>query len=160
VDGEAVEAEVTDGGVRVDGELVQAVLAPVQGTPLVTLAVDASVHAIAVRRDEGRGRFTLWTAERRIAVEALDERTHAIRELAAASRSAQGPAPLVAPMPGLIVRVSVVPGDAVQAGQGLVVMEAMKMENELRAPSAGTVTAVRVTPGNAVEKGAILVELS
>jgi pyruvate carboxylase subunit B len=62
-------------------------------------------------------------------------------------------------MPGLIVRVNVSPGDHVQAGQGLVVMEAMKMENELRAAGNGTVSAVRVTPGKAVEKGTVLVEL-
>ena len=62
-------------------------------------------------------------------------------------------------MPGLIVRVNVEPGDRVQAGQGLVVMEAMKMENELRAQAAGTVKAVHAVAGNAVEKGALLVEL-
>jgi pyruvate carboxylase subunit B len=62
-------------------------------------------------------------------------------------------------MPGLVVRVHVQEGDEVQAGQGLVVMEAMKMENELRAAAAGTVKRVHVAPGKAVEKGAILVEL-
>jgi biotin carboxyl carrier protein len=55
--------------------------------------------------------------------------------------------------------VSVRPGDQVQAGQGLVVMEAMKMENELRAAAAGTVKSVSAQPGTAVEKGAVLVEL-
>jgi biotin carboxyl carrier protein len=62
-------------------------------------------------------------------------------------------------MPGLIVRVAVKPGDEVRAGQGLVVMEAMKMENELRAVAAGRVKAVQAQPGAAVEKGALLVEL-
>ncbi|MDE3052849.1 MAG: biotin/lipoyl-binding protein [Gemmatimonadota bacterium] len=62
-------------------------------------------------------------------------------------------------MPGLIVRVHVKPGDVVQPGQGLVVMEAMKMENELRATAGGTVKAVAVAPGTAVEKGALLLEL-
>lgn len=62
-------------------------------------------------------------------------------------------------MPGLIVRINVQAGDAVQPGQGLVVMEAMKMENELRAQAAGTVKSVQVKPGTAVEKGAILIEL-
>ena len=160
VDGDPIVVEIAAEGVRVDGELVHASVEAVDGTPLVTLRLGTAVHGIAVRRGEGRGRYTFWTAERRLEAEALDERTLAIRELTAGSRAAQGPAPLVAPMPGLIVRVSVAPGDAVQPGQGLVVMEAMKMENELRAASAGTVTAVRVTPGNAVEKGAILVELA
>jgi pyruvate carboxylase subunit B len=62
-------------------------------------------------------------------------------------------------MPGLIVRVQVQPGDRVQPGQGLVVMEAMKMENELRAPATATVKAIAVAPGQAVEKGALLVEM-
>ena len=63
-------------------------------------------------------------------------------------------------MPGLIVRVSVAPGEQVQAGQGLVVMEAMKMENELRAHAAGTVKTVLVEAGKAVEKGTVLVEFT
>lgn len=92
-------------------------------------------------------------------VDALDERTRALRDLTAASPGATGPAPLVAPMPGLIVRVTAVAGDVVSAGQGLVVIEAMKMENELRATAAGVVLSVRAVAGTAVEKGAILVEL-
>jgi pyruvate carboxylase subunit B len=62
-------------------------------------------------------------------------------------------------MPGMIVRVAVQVGDAVHAGQSLIVMEAMKMENELRASTAGTVKAVLAQTGTAVEKGAILLEL-
>lgn len=160
MDGQSVEVEVTAQGVRVEGQLVEASLDPVEGTPLVTLRLGEAVHGISVRREEGRGRYTLWTDERRHEVEALDERARAIRALTATRKGAQGPAPLLAPMPGLIVRVNVAPGDRVHPGQGLVVMEAMKMENELRAPAAGTVAAVRVAPGNAVEKGAVLVELS
>jgi pyruvate carboxylase subunit B len=95
----------------------------------------------------------------RFAIEALDSRARAIRDMAATGAQT-GPAPLVAPMPGMIVRVFVQPGDTVVAGQGLVVMEAMKMENELRASGPGTVSAVRVVVGTAVQKGAVLVELA
>lgn len=83
----------------------------------------------------------------------------AIRELSGAAAGPTGPAPLIAPMPGMIVRVTVQVGDRVEVGQGLVVMEAMKMENELRATAAGTVTSVLATLGTAVDKGAILVVL-
>ncbi|MFN3597404.1 MAG: biotin/lipoyl-containing protein [Rubricoccaceae bacterium] len=65
-----------------------------------------------------------------------------------------------APMPGLVLRVLAAPGDAVEAGQGLVVLEAMKMENELKAPAAGTVAAVHAAPGSAVAKNDLLVELA
>jgi biotin carboxyl carrier protein len=64
------------------------------------------------------------------------------------------------PMPGRVVKVLVKKGDAVQVGQGLVVLEAMKMENEVRAKAAGTVADVHVTPGSAVEGNAKLVTLA
>ena len=64
---------------------------------------------------------------------------------------------IVAPMPGRVVKVLVRRGDAVQARQGVVVVEAMKMENELRAPRAGTVREVRVAEGASVEAQTVLV---
>jgi biotin carboxyl carrier protein len=71
--------------------------------------------------------------------------------------AAGGPQQVVAPMPGRIVKVLVRPGDTVAPRQGLVVVEAMKMENELRSPKAGTVADVRVTEGMSVEAHAVLV---
>ncbi|PYP72390.1 MAG: hypothetical protein DMD36_02390 [Gemmatimonadetes bacterium] len=62
-------------------------------------------------------------------------------------------------MPGLVVRVEVTEGQRVEAGAGLVVVEAMKMENELRAPRPSVVAAVHVGVGQTVEKGAPLVTL-
>jgi acetyl/propionyl-CoA carboxylase alpha subunit len=78
----------------------------------------------------------------------------------AASRPpAGGDARLVAPMPGKVVRVLVERGQRVAAAQGLVVVEAMKMENELKAPRGGTVIEVHVREGQAVDCGALLVVL-
>jgi biotin carboxyl carrier protein len=80
---------------------------------------------------------------------------------AAVSQPADGgPQRVTAPMPGKIVKLLVKPGDKVQPRQGLVVVEAMKMENELRARAAGTVSEVRVAEGASVEAGAILVILA
>jgi biotin carboxyl carrier protein len=67
-----------------------------------------------------------------------------------------GPQRVVAPMPGKVVRVLVKPGDAVQPRQGLVVVEAMKMENELRAARDGRVVSVAVAEGQSVDAGAVL----
>lgn len=69
------------------------------------------------------------------------------------------PQTIVSPMPGRIVRILVKPGETVQPRQGLVVVEAMKMENELRAGRGGTVAEVRVTEGASVEANAVLVVL-
>jgi biotin carboxyl carrier protein len=70
--------------------------------------------------------------------------------------TAGGPQRVTAPMPGKIVKVLVRPGDAVEARQGLVVIEAMKMENELRAARAGRVKDVHVVDGDLVEAGRLL----
>jgi len=159
VGGERTELELDAGEVTLDGRSVPVSLADVEGTPVRLVRVGDRVHRVIVRERAGRGHYTLWLDGFNYEIEALDERTRTIRDLTAAQSGPAGPAPLVAPMPGLIVRVNVQPGDAVAAGDGLVVMEAMKMENELRAAGPGKVKAVHAKPGEAVDKGALLVEL-
>lgn len=147
-------AHATIGDVRAD-----VALTPIEGTPVRLIRIGEQVHRVLARRGARKGMWLLDVDGQRVEVEALDERMRAIRDLTAATETASGPAPVLAPMPGLVVRVTIAVGDRVSAGQGLVVMEAMKMENELRATSAGVVLAIRALPGTAVEKGAVLVEL-
>ena len=160
VSGERIEVTLAADGVHVGDAVLHCHLAGIDGTPLQLVTIGREVHRVVARRGDTRGTYTLWIDGHRFEAEALDERMRTIRDLTASTARDSGPKPLVAPMPGLIVRVQVQPGDRVEAGQGLVVMEAMKMENELRTTSAGTVTAVRASAGMAVEKGSILVELS
>lgn len=159
VNGEDHEVVIDGARAGSAGEEHEARVVEVEGTPVRMVTIGDEVHRVVVRAREGRGRYIFWLDGHRFEVEALDERSRAIRELAGAAAGPTGPAPLLAPMPGLIVRVNVQPGDAVQPGQGLVVMEAMKMENELRAHAAGTVKSVHARPGTAVEKGTVLIEL-
>jgi biotin carboxyl carrier protein len=158
VNGRRVEVELAEGGVLVDGERMDASLRELPGTPVHLLSLGDEIHAAAVRRSGGRGCYTISVGGWKFDVEALDERRRAIQDLAREAAAAAGPVPLVAPMPGMIVRVNVEVGSTVEAGQGLVVMEAMKMENELRATSQGVVARVLVEAGQAVEKGVALVE--
>ncbi|NNE35391.1 MAG: acetyl-CoA carboxylase biotin carboxyl carrier protein subunit [Rhodothermales bacterium] len=72
---------------------------------------------------------------------------------------ASGHSDVKAPMPGLVVRVNVAVGDIVEAGQPLLVLEAMKMENEIGSPRNGVVGAVHVADGEAVGKNALLIEI-
>ncbi len=160
VHGTRHEVEVGPDGVTYEGETVAASLTDVAESPVRQVTIGDAVHRVMARRGATRGQYSLLLGGHRYDIEALDERMRTIRDLTAAAGGATGPAPLVAPMPGMIVRVAVAVGDVVQAGQGLIAMEAMKMENELRAAGPGTVTAVRVVPGTAVQKGAILVELA
>jgi biotin carboxyl carrier protein len=69
---------------------------------------------------------------------------------------AEGPKPVTAPMPGRVVRLLAGVGDAVEAHQGIVVIEAMKMQNELKSPKAGKVVQIRVEPGATVAAGDVL----
>jgi biotin carboxyl carrier protein len=138
---------------------VQAELAEIEGSPVRMVKLGTHVYRVVVQKRPGKGRYTLWVDGFRFETEALDERTREIRDISAASAAPSGPAPIVAPMPGLILRINVRPGDRIEAGQGVVVMEAMKMENELRATSNGVVRSVEVSPGMAVEKGTLLVAL-
>lgn len=159
VGGDEIEVVIEGDTATVEGRTYPVELTAVEGAPVHVLRLGDEVHRVVSRRGGARGDYTLWVDGFRFETEALDERARAIRELTGAAAAATGPAPLVAPMPGMIVRVNAQVGEQVQPGQGLVVMEAMKMENELRATTAGTIRAVLVQPGTAVEKGAVLLEL-
>ena len=160
IHGERHEVDVGPDSISYDGVRVTAELLDVPGSPVRQVRIGQRMHRVIARRGTHRGQYTLLMDGHSHTVEALDARARAIRDLSVATAGPVGPAPLLAPMPGMIVRVSVAPGDTVVAGQGMIVMEAMKMENELRAAGAGTVTAVRVVSGTAVQKGTLLVELA
>jgi pyruvate carboxylase subunit B len=158
--GDTVHEVVVDGEhVTLNGKTVVARLEDVPGTPMHLLTVGERQEKLFSRRGADRASFELSLGGFRFPLEALDERSRVIRELSGGSARPKGPAHLTAPMPGLIVRVAVKEGDQVRAGQGLVVMEAMKMENELRATSDGVVKRVAASPGTAVEKGALILEM-
>jgi biotin carboxyl carrier protein len=158
IGGRTVEVDVDGDRVTVGGKPLTATLSPVPGTPLRQLLIEGRSVALAVD-PAGRGRWALTRRGERWEAEVVDERTRHIRSLTGAGEGAKGPAALRAPMPGLVVRVLVEAGQAVQSGAGLVVLEAMKMENELRATAPGTVKTLAVSPGDTVEKGQMLVEL-
>ena len=157
IDGREVVVEVDGERVTVDGTAHVAALRTVAGTPLRHLVVDGRSVTLPVE-GAGQGRWVVTAHGERLELEVVDERTRHIRSLAGPGAARHGAAPLKAPMPGLVVRVVVEPGQAVAPGAGLVTLEAMKMENELKAAAAGTVRAVHVRPGQAVEKGQLLVE--
>ena len=158
VGGKRFEVELGPDGARIDGRPVDVTLGHADGTPVRGLLVAAESYRVVGER-AARGRWKLGLHGRTHAIEVVDERTMAIRALAGAGGSAAGPRPIVAPMPGMVVKVEVSVGDTVRSGQGIVIVEAMKMENELRASGPGRVTRVHVSKGDAVAKDQVLVEL-
>ncbi|HZH39835.1 MAG TPA: acetyl-CoA carboxylase biotin carboxyl carrier protein subunit [Gemmatimonadales bacterium] len=157
--GRTIEVEVLGGAVRVDGETLEAHLAAVPGTPLHHLLLGGDSWTVSAQALEGMGQWALGAVGERVEVEAVDERTQAIRTLTGKKAGPAGGGVVKAPMPGLVVRVQVTEGQKVGAGAGLVVVEAMKMENELKAAHPAVVKKVHVAPGAIVEKGAPLVTL-
>jgi biotin carboxyl carrier protein len=139
LDGRPIDVDVVVVGsqlsVRVNGEVVDLTT---EGTPPEIGAV-ASGHRSYVRVESERMRSA---------------------EQAKKATVTGGDKTVKSPMPGRVVKVLVAKGDAVEIGQGLLVLEAMKMENEVRARIAGTVVEVHVAPGAAVEGNAKLVTLA
>lgn len=157
LDGRSLEVEVDGERVTVAGQVHTATLGGIPGTPLRQLLLDGRPTTMAVE-SLGRGRWALAPGGERREVEVLDERTVHIRSLTSSGDRPGASPVLKAPMPGLVLRVEATPGQRVTAGAGLVVLEAMKMENELKASAAAVVRSVRVQAGEAVEKGQILIE--
>ncbi len=157
VAGREIEVDLEGDQVRVGGRSLSAALRRVPGTPLRYLLVDGRPSTLVIEGN-GRGQWTIGVRGERWDVEAVDERTRHIRSLTGAATGERGAAPLKAPMPGLVVRVLAEPGQGVTRGAGVVVLEAMKMENELQAAADAKVKTVRVRAGEAVEKGQVLVE--
>ncbi len=157
VDGQVIEVEVDGERVTVAGQTHTATLGAIPGTPLRLLLFDGRPVTLSVD-SLGRGRWALAPGGERWEIEVLDERARHIRSLTSNDERPRAIPVLKAPMPGLVLRVQVEPGQRVTAGAGLVVLEAMKMENELKAPAPAVIKAVRVQPGAAVEKGQVLLE--
>ncbi len=157
VAGREIDVEVDGQRVTVGSKGHTATLAGIPGTPLRQLVVDGRPTELGLERHEA-GRWAVTMLGERWEAEVVDERTRHIRSLTANAGAIRGTPPLKAPMPGLVLRVLAEPGQTVSAGAGVVVLEAMKMENELRATIGSVVRAVRVKAGEVVEKGQVLVE--
>lgn len=112
----------------------------------------------AERQPDGTLRLT--HGGRSLAARVKTERDLLLEQFGLDAGAEASVAELRAPMPGLVVSVLVEPGQPVEAGAGLVVLEAMKMENELKAAAAGTVAEVHVAPGSAVGKNELLISFS
>ena len=97
--------------------------------------------------------------EREVHVPIEDERGRLARQATGGKAAGGGDAEITSVMPGVVKEVLVAADEPVEAGQPLLILEAMKMENEIRAPRQGVVGAIHVEAGQAVEKGAALVSL-
>ena len=138
----------------------------------VSAAIDRRKYEIEVIRPE-EGAYLIFDGERVYEARVWSEGTDSVRvkirdrlftariidrkhRRTTADHSQEGQQHLIAPMPGKIVRVLLSPGDTVAAGQGVVVVEAMKMQNEIKSPKAGRVIEIRVGEGATVNANQVL----
>jgi biotin carboxyl carrier protein len=119
-----------------------------------SLLLGGQSFEVRVRPGVGGG-LVVQAGGEEIPVEVADPRAWRGRR-GAGGIEAEGRQQVRAPMPGKVVRVLVKQGDAVEAGQGILVVEAMKMQNEIRAPKSGTVERLHVAEGQAVNAGEVL----
>lgn len=151
-----VERQGDEFTVEIDGQRHELELVSLDGAvaSLRFLATGRS-HQITYHHGSN-GSWRVAVGQREFDLEVLTP-AEAVEAVSAARDS--GPSRLMAPIPGKVVGVKVRPGDEVEPGQPLVVLEAMKMENELAADQAGKVAAIHVAAGDTVEGGELLVEL-
>ncbi len=152
------EIALRGGSIELNGHALTLSYEPLSG-PAYSLLVGCRSYAVVVEEAEG-GRIAVTIDGRTYTVEVKDARALLLEEYGAAPATGPVASTLVAPMPGLVLSVDVTEGDAVEPGQGLLVLEAMKMENELRASVRGVVQSVHVAPGDAVRKHALLLEFA
>jgi biotin carboxyl carrier protein len=161
--------------VEIDGKKRQVELAQASERPVWTIdgqrleadaiAVSSGVYSILingksfeVRTERLGAELRATTSGREFRIVVQDEREW--RRKRGSAVEAEGRQQVLAPMPGKIVRVLVKTGDAVRAGQGLLVVEAMKMQNEIRAPKSGTIDRLGVVEGQTVNAGQVVAIVS
>ena len=156
IDGKLHRVELTRGPearleCRLDGRELN-VDAVEAGRDVLSIVIDG--RAWEVKRERVGGDMQLMIAGERYAAEVRDPRSFRARK--AAGAGLEGPKKLVSPMPGKVVRVLVTSGTEVEAGQGVIVVEAMKMQNEIKSPKKGTVKQILVAEGANVNAGDVM----
>ncbi len=149
-----IELERGAGGwcVLLDGQPVEA--DPVEIAPhTLSILLNGQSHEIRVTPAAG-GKLNLQTGTQEFTADVIDPRSWSGRRHAHVE--AEGRQQILAPMPGKVVRLLVQAGDHVEAGQGLLVVEAMKMQNEIRSPKSGTVERILAKEGQPVTAGEVL----
>lgn len=162
VGGDSLKVEIVsepEGATHVrlpDGREMLVDFQPALGEDLFSVLVDGQSHQVHIEPGENRGEYEVTLDGRVYTVGVETERQHRLNSLVPRQNQHTGEIQLKAPMPGLVSIVAVEVGQAVEQGQRIAILEAMKMENELRSPKAGTVKALNVQPGQTVEQNKVL----
>jgi len=151
IDNKQFEIEVIDERhVRVGERLLEVDFQSVSGQPVFSLIVDGKSYESFVYQGEEDWEVLLRGRQYQIKIE--DEREKRLKAAAGGGAQAGGEFHLKAPMPGLVVSINVAEGQEIKKGQVLVILESMKMQNELKSPRDGVIERIRVKAGETVEQ--------
>ncbi|GIV78764.1 MAG: acetyl-CoA carboxylase biotin carboxyl carrier protein subunit [Litorilinea sp.] len=151
------EIEIDGDAVYVDGERLEVDLRQSGVPELYSMLFNARSYELLIEPERFNYRISLRGEHFDVQVE--DERTRRLNAGRKTLALPEGELAVTAPIPGLVVKVLVAPGDAIEEEQPLVILEAMKMENEIRAVRSGVVKKVEVAPGQRVEQNGLLLTL-
>ena len=143
--------------VSVDGKIYEIDFESVAGQPVYSLIVDGRSHESYIY--QGDDNWQVLMRGRLYPVTVEDEREKRLRAAAGGGVAETGEFHLRAPMPGLVVALPVAEGETVKRGQVILILESMKMQNELKAPRDGTIGRIRVRPGETVEQKQTLLSM-
>jgi biotin carboxyl carrier protein len=141
---------IDDKHISIDGKILEVDFESVSGQPVFSLIIDGKSHEGYVYSDEDNWQVLLRGRLYQARVE--DEREKRLRDSADHGVAENGEFHLKAPMPGMVVVIPVSEGEVVKKGQVLLILESMKMQNELKSPKDGTIHRIRVHSGEKVEQ--------
>jgi biotin carboxyl carrier protein len=158
IDDEVFEVEIlNDHQVQLNGKIYDVNFEEISSESIYSLIVDGNAYEVLISEEENEWnvliRGTMYNAE------VIDEREKRLRDASGELALSSGEYTLQAPMPGLVIKVSVKEGKKVKKGDVLVILESMKMQNELKSPHKGTITEVNIKKGDRVEKRDVMVVL-
>ena len=156
INNERYEIEIdNDGSVLINGEMRDVDFLNLGGSLFSLITENKSFEAVI---DDDEGRIAVMMRGRLFEAQVLDERAMLLLQRRGGQPSGSGE--INAPMPGLIVEVTVESGQTVQQGETLIILESMKMQNELKSPVDGVVGSIHVSADQAVNKNDLLVEIN
>lgn len=159
--GESYEVSFTDepGVALINNERVEFDIQMESPPEHYSILLDNKSAIVGIEEEDELGKYRVHAGGFDFSTEVISSREAYLRDFIRAAGASGKQKLTKAPMPGLIIKLLIEKGSQVSAGQGILIMEAMKMENEIKAPANGILKNVHVETGQAVEKGQILFEI-
>ena len=158
VNGKNIEVDKTDESMLVDGKRFEWDMVKITEGYFHILHKNKSYRAEVIKMDRATKTFQFKINNKIHSVEVKDKFDLLLEKMGMANGAATKINNIKAPMPGLVIDLKVKTGDIVKAGDPLLILEAMKMENILKSPGDGTIKNVKTKKGDSVEKGQVLIE--